>query len=84
MPETLKHGSCHRLGLAGFCEWEKTLAVLRAEDVQGISEWAMTAEEEEQHKLICRMAGMMDESSDDVPNTWVVAFDPRTTLGEGR
>jgi hypothetical protein len=72
------------LALRGSGEWERTLAVLKAEDVRGISERAMTAEEEEQHKLVRRMAGMTDESGDDVPNTRVVAFDPRTALGEGR
>ena len=72
------------LALRGTGEWEKTLAVLKPEDVRGISEWVMTAEEEEQHILSHRMAGMTDDSSNDVPNAPVVVFDPRTTLGEGR
>ena len=72
------------LALRGPGDWERTLAVLRAQDVRGISEQALTAEEKEQDKLTRRMAGLTDTAANDVPNTRMVAFDPRMALGEGR
>jgi hypothetical protein len=85
-----QHQRCYNLArgalleLRGSGDWEKTLAVLKPEDVRGMSERAMTAEEREQDKLTRRMAGLADESIHEGLTTPVVAFDPRLALGEGR
>ena len=61
------------------------LAVLKLEDVRGMSERAMTTEEKEEHQRVCRMAGWSgDDDIHDVVTTPVVTFDPRLALGEGR
>jgi hypothetical protein len=72
------------LSLRGPEDWEQTLAVLRHEDVRGISERTMTMEEQAEYKLTRRMAGLTENSSDNNLNAPVVPFDPRLALGEGR
>ena len=73
------------LALRGPGDWEKTLAILMPNDVWGISEHAMTAEEQEEYTRTRQMAGVVDQSStDDLSAVPVVSFDPRLALGEGR
>jgi hypothetical protein len=71
--------------LRGAGDWENQLAVLKPEDVRGMSERAMTEEEKEEHQRVCRMAGWSgDGDVHDVVTTPVVRFDPRLALGEGQ
>jgi len=73
------------LALRGPGDWEKTLAVLTPNDVRGISERAMTAEEQAEYIRTRQMAGIVDQgSTDDLSTVPVVAFDPHLALGEGR
>lgn len=70
------------LALRGPGEWEKKLAILKPEDVRGISERSLTQEEMEDYRRTCRMAGLPENGP--IANTPVVSFDPRLALGEGR
>jgi hypothetical protein len=73
------------LALRGPGDWETTLAVLKPEDVRGISERALTDEEKQEHQAACRMAGFSpaDDISDQ-PAPPVAAINPILALGEGR
>ena len=60
------------------------MAVLKPEDVRGISERAMMQEEQAEHQRICQMAGWTaDLDAEKLVSTPVVRFDPRLALGEG-
>ena len=73
------------LALKGPGDWERVLAVLKPEDVRGICERVMTAEEKEDERRTRQMAGVVDDSSlTGVSNAPVIAIDPRLALGEGR
>lgn len=67
--------------------WEEVYQVLNREDVRGMHERAMTAEEKEEHAQTRRMAGFTDEQIDGeldgAPNMPTVQFDPVLALGEG-
>ena len=73
------------LALRGLGEWEKTLAVLKPEDVRGISKCALTEEEKEDHLRTRHMASIAD--SKDIGrylNSPVARIDPHQELTEGR
>ena len=73
------------LALQGSGDWESVLAVLKPEDVRGICERVMTAEEKEDECRTRQMAGVADDNSlTGLPNAPVIAIDPRLALGEGR
>lgn len=73
------------LVLRGPGEWEKTLRVLKPEDIRGISERSMTAEEAEDDRRVRLIAGVSDESAiNDPTGAPVVAFNHGLALGEGR
>jgi hypothetical protein len=66
-------------------DWETTLAILKPEDVRGISERALTEEEKQEHQTACRMAGLSpeDDIGDQLPVP-VMSINPGLALGEGR
>ena len=73
------------LALQGPGDWEKVLAVLKPDDVRGICERVMTAEEKEEQRRTRQMAGVTDDSSlTELSHAPVVVIDPRLALGEGR
>jgi hypothetical protein len=73
------------LALQGPGDWERVLAVLKPDDVRGICERVMTAEEKEEQRCTRQMAGVADDSSlTELSHAPVVAIDPRLALGEGR
>jgi hypothetical protein len=65
--------------LRGPGEWEKMLAILKPEDVRGISERSLTQQELDDYRRTCLMAGLPEDA-----NVPVVSFDPRLALGEGQ
>ena len=72
------------LALQGARDWENVLAVLKPEDVRGICERVMTAEEKEDERRTRQMAGVVDDRSlTGLSNAPVIAIDPRLALGEG-
>ena len=72
------------LALRGPGEWEKTLAVLRPEDIRGISERALTEEDREDHLHTRRMASLADgQDISRLLNTPMARIDPRRELTEG-
>jgi hypothetical protein len=73
------------LNLRGPGDWEKTLAVLKPEDVRGISERALTEEDKEDNLRTRCMAGCTnDQDLGHVLNAPVARIDPRRELTEGR
>ena len=73
------------LALRGPGDWEKTLAVLKPEDVRGISEHALTEEDKEDHLRTRRMAGLTDDQDlGRLLNSPVARINPRQQLTEGR
>lgn len=74
--------------LKGPGEWEERYQVLEREDVRGMHERGMTAEEKEVHKRTRRMAGFTEEQIeselDGATNMPTIQFDPVLALGEGR
>lgn len=67
--------------------WEERYQILKREDVRGMHERAMTAEEKEEHQRTRRMAGFSEEQIvgelDGAVNMPTVQFDPVLALGEG-
>lgn len=78
---------CALLALNGPGSWEDKYRKLTREDVRGMHERAMTAEEQEEHKRTRRMAGFTDEQIegelDGAVNMPTVQFNPVLALGEG-
>jgi hypothetical protein len=73
------------LALHGPGEWETKLRILKQEDVRGLSERAMIAEEKEEHQRSCCMASLPEMGSiDQYLNALVITFNPQLALGEGQ
>jgi hypothetical protein len=73
------------LSLCGTGDWERTLQVLKPEDIRGINERSMTEEEKEEYKTTRRMAGLTEgEVINELDNVPMVSFNPILALGEGR
>lgn len=76
------------LALKGPGSWEDQYQVLKREDVRGMHERGMTAEEKEDHIRTRRMAGFSNEQIegelDGAVNMPTIQFDPVLALGEGR
>lgn len=68
--------------------WEEQYPVLHRDDVRGMHERGMTAEEKEEHVRTRRMAGFtaeqIDGELDGAANMPTIQFDPVLALGEGR
>ncbi|KAF7420750.1 hypothetical protein PC9H_011268 [Pleurotus ostreatus] len=82
------------LSLRGPGDWENTLKVLRAEDIQGINERTLNEEEQEEYRRARLLAGMSEETvegelhglgtTSGQENIPTVAFNRSLALGEGR
>jgi len=73
------------LSLRGPGDWEKTLQVLKPEDIRGMNERAMTEEEKEEYKITRQMAGLTeDEVVNELESAAVVSINPVLALGDGR
>jgi len=75
------------LSLRGPGDWEKTLCELRPEDIRGLSEQALVAEEQEelrQTQTLARLGpdidGISERQRDDLP---AMTLNPYLALGEG-
>ncbi|KAF9488152.1 hypothetical protein BDN71DRAFT_1499587 [Pleurotus eryngii] len=82
------------LSLRGPGDWETSLRLLHAEDIRGINERALTAEEQEEYRHAQLLAGVSPESvqneldghgvTSGQENAPTVAFNRSLALGEGR
>ncbi|KAF4577537.1 hypothetical protein EYR36_005527 [Pleurotus pulmonarius] len=82
------------LSLRGPGDWETSLRPLHAEDIRGINERALTAEEQEEYRHARLLAGISPESvqgeldghgvTSGQENAPTVAFNRSLALGEGR
>ncbi|KAJ8703433.1 hypothetical protein PTI98_002055 [Pleurotus ostreatus] len=82
------------LSLRGPGDWENVLQPLRPEDIRGISERTLTAEEQEEYRQTRALAGMSSEAiqnelnglglTSGQENIPTVAFNRSLALGEGR
>lgn len=76
------------LALRGPGEWEKVLQVLKREDIRGLNERTLTAEEKETYQKTRVLAGLTVEPEegelDDLLNIPTMRVNPSLEIGEGR
>jgi hypothetical protein len=72
--------------LRGPGSWETVLQELRPEDVRGLNERVLNAEEKAQYRRTRVMAGLPEEPTDDedLDNIPTVMVNPSLAIGEGR
>lgn len=69
--------------LRGLGDWEKTLQVLRPQDVRGMNEKAVQAEEEGEHRMTCDLADVSSGGDASGSGPQMVPENLVLTIGEG-